>query len=404
MIKQAKFLVFTLIIGAFISVQAMEKSNNYFDQLPIELQAKAMGHSGNNQLIAALETLFASRLVCPSWYRLLKDHYVLKHFFNILLLPGTSTSLKAGQDFFSFAFSDKNNHPGEVAFLRLLVKKLKSGWALDPSIIDYVPLGALREAKIREGTKLLITLGAKNRDDENDLAPLHIAATNDETEMAEFLLATGTPVDIQLPISCETPLHRAALYNNIKSATLLLKRGANIEALQCVGFTPLHYAAYKNHLDMALLLLQNGAVVDSKSKGNLTPLHKAAEHGRTTMMELLLSYGADRGALDNNGDSSLHIAARKCHTSAVEFLLSQGVDCNSVGFDRHTVLHIAAFTGNVELAKLLIQSGAKIDLKTGPRCVYANKTASEIAHRHSQMTDGEERERYRAIYLMLKDK
>ncbi len=54
-----------------------------------------------------------------------------------------------------------------------------------------------------------------------------------------------------------TPLHRACINNNLRSAELLIKFGAIVAATTNNGYTPLHCACAYNRKDIAKLLLEH---------------------------------------------------------------------------------------------------------------------------------------------------
>ena len=99
--------------------------------------------------------------------------------------------------------------------------------------------------------KLLIEHGAdinSKKELEKELSPLHIAVYNKNYEIVEFLLENGADVnqrhyDQDKGIST-TPLHLACRnggHNNI--AEILMKYGADIDAMELQNWTPLHHAA-----------------------------------------------------------------------------------------------------------------------------------------------------------------
>lgn len=55
------------------------------------------------------------------------------------------------------------------------------------------------------------------------------------------------------------PLHYAAYQNYMECVNLLLVRGAEVDAMDEIGYTAMHLCAERGYLDMMLLLLQHGA-------------------------------------------------------------------------------------------------------------------------------------------------
>ena len=61
---------------------------------------------------------------------------------------------------------------------------------------------------------------------------------------------------------CGGDLHEAARDNSLDVASLLIDRGADIEAKDPYGYTLLHWAALNKSLDMARLLIEHDANTD----------------------------------------------------------------------------------------------------------------------------------------------
>ena len=78
-----------------------------------------------------------------------------------------------------------------------------------------------------------------------------------EQDIAELLLAHGTPVDSDT--AGNTPLHGAAAFNRPQMAEWLIQHGANIDATDYEGKTPLQRALERNHTGVADVLTKHGA-------------------------------------------------------------------------------------------------------------------------------------------------
>jgi ankyrin repeat protein len=66
-------------------------------------------------------------------------------------------------------------------------------------------------------------------------------------------------------------LHIAAMRGDARTASLLLKAGANPNAAGDMGYTPLHYAYWKRHNDVTELLLAHGARTDIRNEFGKLP-------------------------------------------------------------------------------------------------------------------------------------
>lgn len=72
-----------------------------------------------------------------------------------------------------------------------------------------------------------------------------------------------------------------------------------------VGMTPLMYAAQAGYAEACSLLLSKGASVNAEDEDGLKPLHFAASSGCPQTCSVLLQRGADAAALDDEGFTAL---------------------------------------------------------------------------------------------------
>lgn len=78
-------------------------------------------------------------------------------------------------------------------------------------------------------------------------------------EFTPFLFFLYGTVPLQEGTSGKTALHLAVELHDIQSVTLLLSRGANVDAGMFNGCTPLHLAVGRQDATIANLLCQSGA-------------------------------------------------------------------------------------------------------------------------------------------------
>jgi ankyrin repeat protein len=123
-------------------------------------------------------------------------------------------------------------------------------------------------------------------------AVLHIAARNNNVEIAELLIMEDADPDIRDSNEC-TPLHIASIYGYFYMADLLLYYEADIDAITSDGTTPLMAATWSGYADIVDYLLVNGAKVNLSDSKGFTALHIAAQNGDTLITRLLLDAGAD---------------------------------------------------------------------------------------------------------------
>lgn len=123
-------------------------------------------------------------------------------------------------------------------------------------------------------------------------------------------------------------------------------------------------------LDIAEYLLEHGADPNTGPK-KYRPIMTAVSSGQTEMVKLLLAHGVDLTSLRNPYADVLVSACERSPPGLVALLLDakQGllVDGNNNDWRKQGPLHIAAAWGNVGVIQLLLERGAKVDARRGPK-------------------------------------
>ena len=230
--------------------------------------------------------------------------------------------------------------------------------------------GAKADAKLKSDSEpltdeLQATLRRFGKDydnwDRDGETPLHLAADNNAVETATLLVERGAAVNAKNN-NGRTPLHFAADNNAVETATLLVERGAAVNAKNNNGRTPLHFAADNNAVETATLLVERGAAVNAKGdKHGGTPLHYAAYNNAVETATLLVERGAAVNAKTNDGRTPLHIAADNNAVATATLLVERGASVNAKSNLGSTPLHTAARHNAVATAILLVERGASVN-------------------------------------------
>jgi len=238
------------------------------------------------------------------------------------------------------------------------------------------------------------------------LTPLVYAVRADDLESVKALLAAGADVN-QVTGYGWSPLLVATQNRYYRLGAYLLDHGADVNLANKGGWTPLYLATDNrniesgdypvrkgdmDHLDFIKLLLDKGADVNARMKDSTetrtvftnqwldengaTAFLRASQSGDIVLMKLLLAHGADPKI-----DTTLHVTPLQVAAGigwvegityewstdqtveAVKLLLELGLDPNAQADTGRTALHGAAHKGSTAVVQILVDHGAKLDVR-----------------------------------------
>lgn len=126
-----------------------------------------------------------------------------------------------------------------------------------------------------------------------------------------------------------TPLQIACSIKDGESlVSLLLSRGADVNAKTTAGQTALHFAVSKQNFPLCRLLLgpPHKASARTKDRRGQLPIHRAAAGGSSPLITLLLDHQSPVNATDADGCTPLHHAIAEGHGDAAVTLLKRGAE------------------------------------------------------------------------------
>lgn len=216
---------------------------------------------------------------------------------------------------------------------------------------------------LNKAAVVLLELGADpNLRDNDGMTPLQLAIVYNRKEFAEKLLARGAEVDV----------FSAAALGQLKTVIAAMADDPKrIHQLHWHG-PPLVWAAAAGQTEIVKWLLERGADInggrDPKVYRGLSPLSAGVRRGDCALVELLLDRGADPNAPN---EDALQVAIGAGRVEIVKLLLDRKAAVNQptrdgndpFGAAKHSPLHMAAGRGYAEIAALLIQHGADIEIQ-----------------------------------------
>jgi ankyrin repeat protein len=128
------------------------------------------------------------------------------------------------------------------------------------------------------------------------------------------------------------------------------------------GFQPLYYACQGGNEDIVNALLGANAEINYTSNSDQpTALHAAASHGHQGIVQILLDRDADLDATSPDHGTALYAAIANHDHKITELLLERGAKVNVKGGAAQRPLNIGALVGNLEGVRELIDHEADID-------------------------------------------
>jgi ankyrin repeat protein len=248
--------------------------------------------------------------------------------------------------------------------------------------------------------------GRVTPNDGGGLTPLVYAVRSNDMASVKALLDAGADVN-QTTGYGWSPLLVATQNRYYALGKYLIERGADPNLPNRGGWVPLYLATDNrniesgdypvrkgdmDHLAFITLLLDKGANVNARVKDSTetrtvftnqwldedgaTAFLRASQSGDVALMKLLLARGADPKIATTLGVTALHVAAgigwvegityewsSKDTLEAVRMLLDLGLDPNHQADTGRVALHGAAHKGHTEVVQLLVDRGAKMDVR-----------------------------------------
>ena len=243
----------------------------------------------------------------------------------------------------------------------------------------WTPLHYASQKGRPEIVQLLLDHGAKaNANTDRGETPLLALSRStcdpqDGIRVVQLLLDHGADVNARRKDHC-TSLHGISYAGRLDIARVLLDHGAKANAEYNFLRTPLHTVSLGQHeseedgVRVAQLLLECGVDVDARDKNRETPLHLASASGRLEIARVLLKGVKGATVKNDQGDQGrtpLHVDIEgeylppKITFVSPTFFLERGADVNARRKDHWTPLHLASYFGKPDVARVLLDHGAK---------------------------------------------
>ena len=274
-----------------------------------------------------------------------------------------------------------NNKPIEIDYesaINLIEKGVDITTVLNPKYLQFKDVTMLHIAILKHENKIvkkLMHLKANiNFTNNNGLSPLHVAALVNNIEAIELLLEAGASICIKFnhePILYTVVVHqfnkfignnqiicRGTASNNLETIKLLVKAGAEITDKNDKGESTLDYIKSRKKCKNVNDILQYfiKVLTNKYIKELINP------NIDFKLMIKLINYGVNVNTFNDDGTTILHIIAIKDRFDLIDEIINFGADIEDRNEDDETPLCTAVLFKNVKTVKKLIEVGANVNV------------------------------------------
>lgn len=215
------------------------------------------------------------------------------------------------------------------------------------------------------------------------MTPLFLAAQNGHAQCVQVLIDGGAQVDTTNSTGVE-PVYEAVKNGHEDVVKTLLNAGARLDSCtRSLGLNLLHAAAQRGHVSILRLLLSRGISKDAQSKTGETAIFWAVRGGHVPAVVALLDSGIDSEEVGYRGQTALHVAAKYGRCEIITCLVKRGAGLETRKVcTGETALFIAACAGLLEATQLLLKQGAQVD---APNKAGKTPLTAAVEHCHLEV-------------------
>lgn len=202
-------------------------------------------------------------------------------------------------------------------------------------------------------------------DHQDQRSALHLAASNDHSDIVNFLIEHGANYDL-IDSQGRTPLHTSVEKPGHSRCLEFLFPKVDVNSRDKDGLTVWHVAALTGNIH-ALRVLTGFAAngppqLDMKANDGRTLLHCAAQSSSKETLIFLMDHFSQSAVhqTTSEGFTALHYAVKADSLDAVQYLIEREVDINAITNDGSNALHCAVDHDSeivCEIVELLLKRG-----------------------------------------------
>jgi len=169
-----------------------------------------------------------------------------------------------------------------------------------------------------------------------------------------------------------TALHISVENQQLACLSMLVRAGADTEAMKNDGYTPLQLAAEIGNSEITTIIADSNSYIDHQHPIGWTALHMACKTGAADVVNILIEAGADINARAADGCSPLHIACLHGSTDCMRVLLEAGCDINLKSSLGALPYEVALYSGHPHAAVIIEEAKSDENYKQVSKLEYFN--------------------------------
>lgn len=183
--------------------------------------------------------------------------------------------------------------------------------------------------------------------------PMIVAAIHGSHESIELLASHGGDIDRPDKVDNKlwSPIFYAISNSHVRCVDSLIKRRADLNAIDCNGLTPIFYALH--NLEFVKLLAENGADINFPDKSCRTPIFHAVFKRDVPLIELLINLEATVDHVDVKGWTPLFYAIENGNDQVIQPLLNNCLNAGYVNTKSYSALDLAKQIREPEMRDLI---------------------------------------------------
>lgn len=218
-----------------------------------------------------------------------------------------------------------------------------------------------------ELVRALVDFGADVKATVDGVTGIHEATYAHSKVLIRFFIENGVPVDARTQPGGSTALMDAVRDGDAEIVSLLIRHGADTNAVEPDGTGPLHLAAMRGYKRVAEILLENAANPIAETDTGLTPQDLSKTDGYDDITNLLAESIpisiAGRKESGSRSLAALLCAAELGNLGRILQVLDEEIDINSLDIDGRSALSVSAEHGHIDIVVALTQRGADLNIK-----------------------------------------